>query len=245
MMNPLEFGWSRHGAIAAALAAAVAVGIAGCGSAGTDAALAPGQRQTMAATSAPSQAGASKTSRPGGPADAGIPSHLPKLPKGVSTARAKDPLAPKTIKQVIRNGHKPHPTIKVKGGAKAFDKPVAYTDGLVLKVTRITQGKITGHGPGVFPGKPVTDFYVTLTNGTTKQMKLGVVVVTVVYGNPGRLARAVYGPSSRDFAGTVKVGDSANAVYGFSIPTGALSDVAMTVDIDGTHQMATFVGGVK
>jgi hypothetical protein len=164
------------------------------------------------------------------------------LPKGVSTAIPKDPLAPASVKPVIRGSKTPRLSVRVKGGAEPFNRPITYTDGLNLRITKMTQGKVTGQGPGVFPGRAVTDFYVTLTNHTQRTLDLGVVVLTVTYGSPARLAHLVYNQNSIDFAGPVKPGKSGRAVYGFSIPAKDLGHVTMTVDLDGIHQLAVFTG---
>jgi len=215
-----------------------AAALTGCGSSHNEAAQTPGAASTVAS------AGPSK---PGGAAADAIPakSKLPKQPKGVSTVRAKDPLAPKVAKQVMRDGKTVHPTVKVKGRAKAFTQSVKYTDGVTVKITKMTQGKITGRGPGVFPGRAVTHFYVTVTNGTRKPLSLSAVVVTVTYGSPARLAPTVYDKASIDFSGAIKPGKSGHAVYGYSVPAANLGHVTMTVDLDGVHQLAVFSGKVK
>jgi len=223
-----------------AVAMAAAIGLGGCSNAQNEAARTPGATAAASAAANPVASGSPRAGEDKTPT-----SRKSKLPKGATTKNAKPPLAPKVVKQVMRNGKKPHPTVKVKGGAKAFTKPIVYTDGLTLHITKMTQGKMTGHGPGVYPGRPVTNFYVTLTNGTKKKLTLGVVVMTVTYGTPARLAHAVYGPKSKDFAGVIKPGKSAKAVYGFSVPAADRNDVTMVVDLDGSHQLATFTGKVK
>lgn len=227
---------SNRGLTIAALCLAMGTGVTGCANSSHDvAARAPGA--TAAARGGPS----------GGPTGQAIPpaSKLPKLPQGVSTARPKDPLAPATIDQVMRNGKKVHPSVRVKGGVQPFTNPIIYTDGLRLTITKMTRGTVTGAGPGVFPGRPVTDFHVTLANDTQKALPLGVVVVTVTYGSPARFAHLVYDKNSADFTGPIPAGQSGKAVYGFSIPSADLDNVRMTVDLDGVHQFAVFKGKVK
>lgn len=230
---------ARGAKLVALLTVAPGLALVGCSSSShSEAAPTPGGAAASAAVS---------TAAPGasmGPAATAKPPKQ-KLPKGAATAKPKDPLAPKKIRQVKRAGKAPHPTAKVKGGVKKFSQDAIYTDGLKLTITKMTQGKMTGQGPGVYPGRPVTDFYLKLTNGTKQSLELGVVVLTVTYGSPARLAHAVYTPTSHDFAGVVKAGASTRAVYGFSVPAADRGDVTMTVDIDGQHHVATFAGTVK
>jgi len=86
---------------------------------------------------------------------------------------------------------------------------------------------------------------MALFNGTKDRLTLGVVVVTVTYGSPARVAHAVYDQNSVDFNGTVQPGKKTTATYGFSIPKGSRHNVTMTVDIDGAHHLAVFSGSVK
>lgn len=173
------------------------------------------------------------------------PKDLPKQPPGVSLEKPKDPLAPTTVTLVDRDGKKPRPSVKTQAGMQPFTKPVKYTDGLKLMVTDINQGAMSGQGPGVYPGRPTSTFHLSLVNGTSKPITLGVVVVTLTYGSPDRVAHHIYDSNSVDFSGVIKPGGAAKAVYGFSVPPKDLGDVTMTVDIDGVHYLANFTGSVK
>lgn len=206
------------------------------------------------ATGAPTAAGSPSTSTTPSPsATSPAPTSMPTapsaskapLPKGVSTAKPKDPLATAAVQQVSRDGKKPHPTIRTTTNKQSFTKPITYTDGLQIKVTKVTQGKMSGHGPGVYPGRPVTTFKMTLINASDQSLDLGVVVVTVTYGSPSRVAHHIYDDQSIDFNGVVRPGASTKAVYGFSIPAGSRKNVTMTLDIDGRHHLAVFHGAVK
>lgn len=205
---------------------------------------------TAPSSAAPSSAAPTGNSTPTSSQTAGrtatrVPSSPSSLPSGVSTAKPKDPLATGAVQQVSRHGKTPHPTIDTTTSEQTFTKPVTYTDGLRIKVTKVTQGVMTGHGPGVYPGRPTTTFTLALTNGTSAPLTIGVVVVTVTYGSPARVAHHVYDDRSVDFGGVVKPGASTEGVYGFSIPAAGRGDVTMTVDIDGRHHLAIFHGSVK
>jgi hypothetical protein len=144
---------------------------------------------------------------------------------------------------VKRNGKTPDPSISAPPAA--FTKAVRYVDGTTLTVTSIHQGTVSGQGPGVFPGQPITTFGLRLTNGTTKAINLNQVVVTATYGNPKRVASPVYSASSHDFTGTAAPGAFVNATYAFSIPTASLGAVVMLVDFDGMHASGTFEGSAR
>ncbi|MBO1767965.1 hypothetical protein [Allobranchiibius sp. GilTou38] len=235
-------GRGRRGSLIAVACVALGVAVTGCASSAHDGAA---DRPGSTASGVPNAvAGLTSTPTAGPQDDTSQVSTQQKLPKGASTAIPSDPLASSAVVPVERGGRKVRPSISAIGGARPFTQPVEYADGLRLRITRMTQSKVTGQGPGVFPGRPVTDFYVTLTNGTKKPLSFDAVVVTVSYGSPARLAHLVYDQNSVDFASTVQPGKSGNAVYGFSVPAADLSQVTMTVDLDGLHQLATFRGKV-
>ncbi|WP_411285466.1 hypothetical protein [Lapillicoccus sp.] len=130
----------------------------------------------------------------------------------------------------------------IKAPEAAFTAPATYPDGLTLAVRTIDQATETGQGRGVFPGAPTTSFALHLTNGTTAAVDLSRSVVAAAYGSPRRVAQASYAGASQDFAGTLTAGESADAIYIFSIPTGELGNVYLTVNIGGQHAAATFAG---
>jgi hypothetical protein len=199
--------------------------LAGCGGDGTSAA-APASSEPSAG-----QTSASTSPHP-------EQSQTPK----VKTPKPKDRLAPSRIKPVIRNGKVPHPT---ESAAPATMKGVVhYSDGVKLDITGIKQGHVTGSGPGVVKG-PTTTFSLTLTNDGRHALKLNSVVVTAVYGRPGRIAHPIYLDRSRDFAGTAKPGKTSTAVYTFSIPVSQLPHVTIHVDFDAVHAAAVFSGKAR
>ena len=127
----------------------------------------------------------------------------------------------------------------------SFTEPVVFADGLALAVTSVEQGTVAGQGPGVSSGAPMTKVGLELTNGTAREVRLTAVVVTMTYGQPRRIAAAVYVEGVADFAGTAKPGAKSRAVYAFTVPTSELGEVVMSVDLDGVHALATFQGKVK
>lgn len=160
----------------------------------------------------------------------------------VKTPKAKDPLAPGTIKPVLRDGKRPHPTVTARPAS--FKGKVRYGDGVSLDVTGIRHGQVTGEGPGVVKG-PVTTFSLTLENGSSRALKLNSVVVTAVYGKPGRVASPIYLDKSQDFAGTTKPGGTAKAVYSFGISVARSDRVTIHVDFDAVHAAGVFTGSAR
>lgn len=156
--------------------------------------------------------------------------------------KVANPLAPATIKPVIRNGKRPHPTITAP--TAAIDGTVTYTDGVTLEITKVTHGKVTGQGPGIVKG-PTTTFALTLDNGSDRTLDLTSVVVTTVYGSPARVSSPVYGTGDKDFGSDVKPGRSASAVYSFMISSAQGSRVTVNVDFDGRHTAAVFSGSTS
>ena len=215
----------------AIVAAVVGCGaVSGCGGDGTE--------PTAASSAPPAYAPpASESASPG----AEQTEAQTKTPK-VTTHRPKDPLAPGRIRPVVRDGKRPHPTVTA---APATFKGVShYEDGVSLRVTDIRHGHVTDEGPGAVKG-PTTTFKLALTNGSSRALQLNSVVVTAVYGTPGRIARPIYLSQSQDFAGTTKPGRTAKAVYTFGISVPRSANVTIHVDFDAVHQAAVFTGSAR
>lgn len=176
---------------------------------------------------------------PDSPSRSDTPSQASPSPSSIEPGDRRDPLAPTLIPPVIRGGGTPHPSISA--DPQPFDEPIEYPDGVSLEVTEIEQGEVTDQGPGVVGG-PTTAFEVVFTNDSKKSVDLNQVVVTAVYGDPGRLAHPVYDPQSQDFAGRVAPGKVARARYVFSIPPAQLGNVTVHVDFDGLHAAGRFTG---
>lgn len=219
------------------VAGALVLGLAGCGGAADDSA---GQARALARpVAAGSDASASRPSSAHDSKGKGLAAgqHAKKA------VRPPDRLAPRTIRPVKRNGKVVRPTVAAHSAS--FHEAVRYTDGVVLKVTGTTEGKMTGLAPGVYPGRPMSTFALTLTNGSRKPIRLGGVVLTMTYGQPARLAPHIYADGSKDFSGVVKPGKSTNATYSFSVPLSDLDDVTMSIDLDGVHKVASFHGSLQ
>ncbi len=156
--------------------------------------------------------------------------------------RPSDALAPKHLPPVKRVGEPRRP----RQGAETagLHRAVVFKDGVRLRILGIDQGKVSGAGSGVLTGHTTT-FTVRLVNNSARPVDLASVVVTAVYGDPGRIARPVYDSRSQDFSGVLHRGQSATARYGFAIPVGDLSKVLIHVDFDSRHAAAQFRGNAR
>ena len=214
--------------------------VAGCGSSTASDKTAPAASSAKPTTSAAAPAGpkeaSTKTKVIGPPA----PSATTPSP---TVSRPADPLASSAVPPVARPGV--HPKTKLTAPSQVLTRSVVYSDGVSLRITGMTQSKVSGQGPGIVTGEPTTAFAITLTNKSAHALALNQVVVTATYGSPARVARPYYGPTSQDFGPTVQPNGSAKAVYTFSIPTKELSKVTIAVDFDGTHAAAIFRGAAR
>lgn len=157
--------------------------------------------------------------------------------------RPLDPEAPSTYRPVVRPGKPAHPVVAAAEGRFAATAPATYSDGVSVRVDRVTRRVETGEGRGSFPGRPQTAITLTLTNGSSRTVDLTQVVVTTTYGTPPRFASPVYEhPDAGDFTGTVEPGGTASATYVFSIPPGQARSAVMMVDFDSVHGAAEFTG---
>lgn len=159
-----------------------------------------------------------------------------------ATARPADPVL-RTYKPVLRDGRAPRPSVSA--GPQPFGRAIRYPDGLRLAVISISQGKVTGQGPGVFLGEPKTEIGLRMSNRSGRSVNLDQVVVTLVYGRERRTSRPVYDDRARDFNGVLRPGRSATATYLFSVPRPQLDDVTMFVDFDGHHTVGRFRGSAR
>lgn len=150
-----------------------------------------------------------------------------------------DPIAPASIAPAERPGKPPGP--RVSAPPAAVDAGVRYPDGVRVRVTGTTPGEVTGQGPGVVAG-PVTTFALTLINDSPTRLDLGVVVVTLVYGEPGRLARPSYDVATMDLSGYAAPGSTRRGSYAFAVSADQLSSYSLYVDLDGGHAPAVFTG---
>jgi hypothetical protein len=124
-----------------------------------------------------------------------------------------------------------------------FTAPAEWADGASVAVTAARQQVSSGSGPGALAGQPQTLFTLEVRNGATGPLDLNAVVVQATYGE-GAQASPLYDGATLDFSGSLEPGATATAVYSFAIPADELSEVSLSVDVDGMRFPAVFTGTV-
>lgn len=231
-----------------------AVLVAGCAACSTPAAP---QAQPVAAVTGGTNAASTRTAGVHGPpadkATSSAPTTAPTTAgpaekaadKGAPTSntpatRPADPEAPATIVAVVRDGAKP--SVVLRAAAAPATAPIAYADGVSVRLASAAPATVQGRGPGVMSGAPVTLVTIEVRNASSRPLDLTRVVVTGRYGSPARLAAVTYVPQSLDFSGPVAPGASATAVYAVTYPSGLRRGDSLVVDLDAGHAPAVFLG---
>jgi hypothetical protein len=125
-----------------------------------------------------------------------------------------------------------------------FTTTASWSDGATVRVSDAHQQVTSGTGPGELAGQPQTVFTLELANGSDKPLDLNTVVVQATYGSGPTQASPIYDQQTIDFGGTLAPGDTATAIYSFAVPADQLSDVTLSVDLDGFRFPAVFSGAV-
>lgn len=203
---------------AAAAAVVLCVGLVACTGAG---------EPSGDATTAPS---ASSTA----------PTATGSAPSG-STDGKVDVKADEPIDKVVRDGDTTAPAVSAKPAPTTGT--VSYSDGVALKIDKVTFAAETAKGPGSFPGREYARITLTLKNGSAHAIDLGTVVPTLLDKSGASLPK-VYAEEAKvgDFFGTLAPGKSATAVYAFAVPASSRADVTLVVDFDALHSSAVFRG---
>ena len=158
---------SRTGA--AVVAATALLALTACSS-GSDAS--PSSSASSTPPSAGPTAASSSTSSPTTEPSptTGTPSPVPVITQSPGTL-------------VVRPSSKPS-NERIDAKPSSFAKPVVYPDGMVVRVSKISQTVVTASGPGEITGQPMTRFTITITNGTSAPLALDQVVVSAFYSSP-------------------------------------------------------------
>ncbi|MGI9821982.1 hypothetical protein [Agromyces sp. Marseille-Q5079] len=125
--------------------------------------------------------------------------------------------------------------------------PIAKTaeiaPSLTAKITGIeaVEGEAQGPGEVAAPSIRVT---VEIDNATKEASDLGTAVVTAYYGSASTPAAELREPGGRAFPDTVAAGETADAVYVFSVPPEERDDVTILVDYSLEYAPLQFHGEV-
>jgi hypothetical protein len=180
---------------------------------------------------APTPAAAAPTAAPATPpaavaaTDTGVPSAAP---SAVSTAPATGP---------TEGGDAAPPTRP----AVALNSPAPVGNGIVVTLPRIESIQGTATGPGNVNG-PAVRVTVRIENGTGQPVSLDGVATNLYYGPDRTPASPLDDPSQQPFAGTVAAGQSAEAVYVFSVPADARRSVTVEVGYQAGAPLLLFTG---
>jgi hypothetical protein len=126
----------------------------------------------------------------------------------------------------------------------ALDAPAAAGNGVVATLPSIEaiQGSATGPGNVNGPALRVT---VRIQNGTAEPISLDGVATNMYSGSDRTPASPLDDPSRRPFAGTVAAGETAEAVYVFSVPVDVRDDITVEVGYAAGAPLLLFRGPVS
>jgi hypothetical protein len=126
----------------------------------------------------------------------------------------------------------------------ALDAPAAVGNGVVATVPSIESFEGAADGPGNIAG-PALRITVRIENGTAEAVSLDGVAVNLYTGDDRAPASPLEDPSRAPFTGTVAPGDSAEAVYVFSVATDARDVVTLEVGYQAGAPLLLFTGPVR
>jgi hypothetical protein len=145
----------------------------------------------------------------------------------------------------VQRSDQPEPSVTAEPADT--DGEVEYSDGIVLRISDVSFAKEseTDKGPGSFPGREYAVLALEIKNGSTQELSLDTVVVTVLDKDDEPVAPVyVQDANVADFGGVLKPGATVKARYAFAVPAASRSKVTVVVDFDGVHTSAVFRGGL-
>lgn len=121
--------------------------------------------------------------------------------------------------------------------------PAEIAPSLTAKIVEIeaVEGEAQGPGEVAAPSIRVT---VEVDNATKEASSLGTAVVTAYYGSASTPAAELREPGGRAFPDSVAAGETAEAVYVFSVPPDERDDVTILVDYALEYAPLQFHGEV-
>jgi hypothetical protein len=125
----------------------------------------------------------------------------------------------------------------------ALDATAAVGNGIVATLPKIESIEGSAVGPGNIAG-PALRVTVRIENGTADAVSLDGVAVNMSYGTDRTPASPLDDPSRRPFGGLLAAGDSADAIYVFSVPAGARDSVTIEVGYQAGAPLLLFTGPV-
>jgi hypothetical protein len=125
----------------------------------------------------------------------------------------------------------------------ALGQPAVYSDGVSARLVDIKAITGEAHGIGETSGAALA-IVVELTNTSGAPISLDTVAVNVYTGADGAPAARLQGDSGAPFSGSLGAGESAQAVYAFTVPEDRRGVVTVTVGVTPEAGTAVFSGTV-
>jgi hypothetical protein len=123
----------------------------------------------------------------------------------------------------------PTPTPPAEPSPVPIDEPATITPGLTAAIGSLEAVQGEARRPGEVAG-PAIRFEVSIRNATSDAVDLGTTVVTVDYGADRAPALQLTEPGGRPLPASVAPGETATAVYIFTVPVDQRGVVHITVD---------------
>lgn len=128
------------------------------------------------------------------------------------------------------------------GDEVPLDEPAPAVQGVVAEVTALEAITAGNDIPGE-PSGPAIQVTVRLTNDSNEAVDTAGANVTLTYGGDDRLpAAGLTGDGSSVWPASIAAGDSAEAIFQFSVPSSPEGDLRVTVDILASEPNVIFVG---
>ena len=165
------------------------------------------------------------------------------LPSGGTAGETPDPSdspAPGTTS--VPSGD-PTPVPQATPSPIAIDEPGTIEPGVTASIDTIEAVQGEAKGPGEVAG-PAIRFRVSIANDTAAAIDLGATVVTVDYGTDRTPALQLFEPGASALPTSAAPGETATAVYVFTIPVDQRGLVHITVDYSVGVPPLEFTGAV-
>ena len=151
------------------------------------------------------------------------------LPSGGSAGESPGPTGAPTPSGTWTPSGDPTPVPPATPSAVPIDEPGTIEPGLTAAIGQIEAVQGEARGPGEVAG-PAIRFQVAIANTTSAPVDLSATVVTVDYGTARTPALELFEPGASPLPNSVAAGQTATAVYIFTIPVSERALVHITVD---------------
>lgn len=116
----------------------------------------------------------------------------------------------------------------------------SFGDAVTARILSVEPINAKAHGPGEISG-PGVALSIRITNGSARAIDLGTVTVNVTASN-GSPGLQLLGPPASAFNGSLTAGQSATAVYVFTVPVQFRKPVTVSVSYTAAAPVVLFRG---